>query len=41
MSLTIDKYARQKTLTVKPHTSNPWYTSNLLSERGKRKLERT
>ena len=42
MSLILDKYAPLKTVTVKPRTSNPWFTSNLLSERGiRRQLERT
>ena len=36
-----DKYAPLKTVIVTPHTSNPWYTSNLLNERCKeRQLER-
>ena len=42
MSLILDKYAPPKTVTVKPRTSNPWFTSNLRSERGtRRQLERT
>ena len=42
MSLIFDKYAPLKTVTVKPRTSNPWFTSNLRSERGiRRQLERT
>ena len=42
MSLILDKYAPLKTVTVKPCTSNPRFTSNLRSERGKRsQLERT
>ena len=42
MSLILDKYAPLKTVTVKPCTSNPWFTSNLRSEKGiKRQLERT
>ena len=42
MSLILDKYAPLKTVTVKPRTSNPWFTSNLRSERGiRRQLERT
>ena len=31
MSLILDKYAPLKTVTVKPRTSNPWFTSNLRS----------
>ena len=34
MFLTLDKYT-SKNSTVKPRTSNPWFTSYLLSERGK------
>ena len=42
MSLILDKYAPLKTVTVKPRTSNPWFTSNLRSERSiRRQLERT
>ena len=42
VSLILDKYAPLKTLTVKPRTSNPWFTSNLRSERGiRRQLQRT
>ena len=42
MSLILDKYAPLKTVTVKPRTSNPWFTSNLRSERGiSPQLERT
>ena len=38
----LDKYAPLKTVTVKPRTSNPWFTSSLRSERGiRRQLERT
>ena len=41
LSLILDKYAPLKTVTVKPRASNPWFTSNLRSERGKRRqLER-
>ena len=41
-SLILDKYAPLKTVTVKPRTSNPWFTSNLRSERGiRRQLEHT
>ena len=41
MSLTLDKYAPLKTVTLKPSTSNPWFTSNLRSEIGiRRQLER-
>ena len=29
MSLILNKYAPLKTVTVKPRTSNPWFTSNL------------
>ena len=32
-----DKYAPLKTVNVKPHTSNPWFTSNLLNEGCKRR----
>ena len=35
MLLILDKYALLKTFTVKPRTSNPWFTSYLLNERGK------
>ena len=31
MSLILDKYAPLKAVTVKPRTSNPWFTSNLRS----------
>ena len=42
MSLILDKYAPLKTVTVKPRTSNSWFTSNLRSERGiRRQLDRT
>ena len=42
MSLILDKYAPLKTVTVKPRTSNSWFTSNLRSERSiRRQLERT
>ena len=42
MLLILDKYAPLKTVTVKPHTSNSWFTSNLRSERGiRQQLERT
>ena len=42
MSLILDKYAPLKTVTVKPRNSNPWFTSNLRSERSiRRQLERT
>ena len=42
MSLILDKYASLITVTIKPRTSNPWFTSNLRSERGiRRQLERT
>ena len=42
MSLILDKYTPLKIITVKPRTSNPWFTSNLRSERGiRRQLERT
>ena len=42
MSLILDNYAPLRTVTVKPRTSNPWFTSNLRSERGiRRQLERT
>ena len=42
MSLILDKYAPRKTVTVKPRTSNSWFTSNLRSERGiRRQLEHT
>ena len=34
MSLILDKYAPLKTVAVKPRTFNPWFTSNLRSERG-------
>ena len=34
LSLILDKYAPLKTVTVKTRTSNPWFTSNLRSERG-------
>ena len=36
MSLLLDKYVPLKTVTVKPCTSNPWFTSYLLSERCER-----
>ena len=43
MSSILDKCALLKTVTVKPGTSNPWFTSYLLSEKGgkRRQLERT
>ena len=42
MPLILDKYAPLKTFTVKPRTSNPWFTSNLRSERCiRRQLEHT
>ena len=42
MSLILDKCVPLKTVTVKPRTSNPWFTSNLRSERSiRRQLERT
>ena len=40
-SLILDKFAPLKTVTVKPHNFNPWFTSNLRSKRGiRRQLER-
>ena len=40
--LILDKYSLLNTVTVKPCTSNLWFTSNLRSERGiRRQLERT
>ena len=42
MSLILDIYAPLKTVTVKPRTPNPSFTSYLLSERRKRRqLKRT
>ena len=42
LSLILDKYAPLKTVTVKPRTSNPWFTSNPRSERSiRQQLERT
>ena len=35
MSSIFDKYAPLKTVIVKPRTSNPWFTSNLRSEKDK------
>ena len=41
LSSIFNKYAPLKTVTVTPHTSNPWFTSNLLNERCERlQLER-
>ena len=41
LSSIFDNYAPLKTATVTPHTSNPWFTSNLLNKRcKKRQLER-
>ena len=37
VSLILDKYAHPKIVTVKPRISNPWFTSNLWSERGIRR----
>ena len=37
LSPIFDKYAPLKIVTVTPHTSNPWFTSNLLNERCKRR----
>ena len=37
MSLILDKYTLLKTVTVKPRTSNPWFTSNFRSLRGIRR----
>ena len=33
--LILEKYAPLKTVTVKPSSSNSWFTSNLLSERSR------
>ena len=42
MTLILDKHAPLKTVTVTPRNKNPWFTSNLLTERRKRRqLERT
>ena len=42
MSSILDKYAPLKIVIVKPRTSNPWFTSYLLGEKGKRQqLEQT
>ena len=41
LSSIFDKYAPLKTVTVTQRTSNPWFTSNLLNKRCKRRqLER-
>ena len=42
MTSILDKYAPLKTVTIEPSTSNPWFTSYLLSEKGEtQQLERT
>ena len=39
--LILDKYISQKTVCDKPQTSNPWFTSTLVSKNKRRKLKQT